>query len=391
MKGNEIYVITDLNKKPLFFITENCDIDFRPIIKRAAKRLIDYGIERPILVFDRGGYGVHFFSELQETADFVTWPKYFDKLELKNIEYTSCVKCNRKKYVIGETIKTIRESISTAKKDDRDRATSLKVRMVVFKEINTDRTMAIYTSNWEKSAGDIAFYMLSRWGDSENFFKEAMALYNFNHHPGYDINELKEQPLIKNPEVKTIKKTIKSLKEKIGRLVVDKSLTEAKLLKRSDKRLKDKVNKLQTEINELQTDVKNFVDKVKELPEEISIVELLRGKKMGKADLEKKKLYDLIQILAYHSREYLIKLFKSCYKDTRDVKQILTMITKLPGYVKLYGKTLIVLLDWIDNKEHREAAIEFCYKINCLKPVLSIKNISLDVYFKISSVNQAGR
>lgn len=111
---------------------------------------------------------------------------------------------------------------------------------------------------------------------------------------------------------------------------------------------------------------------------------------MAKGDLEKKKLYDLIQIIAYHSREYLIKIFKSYYKDRRDVKQILTMITKLPGYVKLYGKTIVVLLDWIDNKNYRKAAIDFCHKVNNMNPVLSMKHLKFNLYFKISSVPQSG-
>ena len=29
MKGNEIYVVSDLDGKPFFSITEGCDIDFR--------------------------------------------------------------------------------------------------------------------------------------------------------------------------------------------------------------------------------------------------------------------------------------------------------------------------------------------------------------------------
>jgi len=79
---------------------------------------------------------------------------------------------------------------------------------------------------------------------------------------------------------------------------------------------------------------------------------------MNKADLEKKKIYDLIQMIAFHSREHLIRIFRSCYKDTRDVKQVLTKITKLPGYVKLAGNTLIMLLDWIEDKKYREAAVK---------------------------------
>ncbi|MDI6793340.1 MAG: hypothetical protein QME81_10805, partial [bacterium] len=78
MKGNEIYVVSDLKGRPLFFITEGCEIDFRPIIERAAEKLIDLGISRPLLVFDRGGYGVYFFSQLKTRADFITWAKYLN-------------------------------------------------------------------------------------------------------------------------------------------------------------------------------------------------------------------------------------------------------------------------------------------------------------------------
>ncbi|MDW7681766.1 MAG: hypothetical protein SCK70_14485, partial [bacterium] len=53
MKGNELYVISDLQGRPLFFMTESNEIDFRPIIALAADKLIELGITRPILTFDR--------------------------------------------------------------------------------------------------------------------------------------------------------------------------------------------------------------------------------------------------------------------------------------------------------------------------------------------------
>jgi len=49
MKGNELYVISDLNGRPLFSITESNEVDFRPIILRAADKLIELGINRPML------------------------------------------------------------------------------------------------------------------------------------------------------------------------------------------------------------------------------------------------------------------------------------------------------------------------------------------------------
>ncbi len=390
MKGNEIYVVTDLSGKPLFFITEGCEIDFRPIILRAAEKVISLGINRPLLVFDRGGYGVHFFSQLVEKADFVTWAKYLKKQELKDLEYTSCLKFKDKKYLIAEKQKQIRESVSTAQKEGREEATSLGVRMVVFKEIPNGVPVAIYTNDQERPAGDIAYYMLHRWGESENFFKEIMSLYDFNYHPGYDINELEEQPLVNNPEIKTIKKTIKGIKEKIGKLVFEKQQTENKLKNRKDIRLNKKSENLQKEIDEFNLELANFTVKLKEIPEKISITELLQDKLMNKAELEKKKLYDLIQMIAFHSREYLVDIFRSCYKDTRDIKQVLTKITKLPGYVKLMGKTLIVLLDWIEDKKHREAAVRFCHTINSMAPKLKGR-MGFDLFFRVSSVPQSGK
>ena len=390
MKGNEIYVVSDLCGKPLFFITENCDIDFRPIIKRAAEKIIALGIKRPVLVFDRGGYGVHFFSELKEMADFITWAKYVKQKELEDLQYRSCLKFKEKKYLIAEKQKLIRESISTARKEGRETATSLAVRMVVFKELEANNPVAIYTSDQERPAGDIAYYMLHRWGESENFFKQIMSLYNFNYHPGYDIKELEEQPLVDNPEVKTIRRTIKGIKQKLGKLVFEKQQTENKLNNRKDIRLNRKLDKLQTEIDEFNQELANFTEKLKEIPEKLSIIELLQGKPMNKADLEKKKIYDLIQMIAFHSREHLIDIFRSCYEDARDVKQILTKITKLPGYVKLIGHTLFVLLDWIEDKKHREAAVKFCDLVNSMDPKLKGR-MDFNLFFRISSVPQGGQ
>jgi len=389
MKGNEIYVVSDLRGRPLFFITEGCQIDFRPIIERAAEKIIRLGIPRPLLVFDRGGYGIHFFSRLLSKADFVTWAKYLKKEELEDLEYTCCLPLNEKKYLIAEKQKLIRESVATAQKEGRQMAASLNVRLVVFKELNNGTPIGIYTSDQKKPPGDIAYYMLSRWGESENFFKEMLSLYNFNYHPGYDIKELEEQPLVDNPKIKTIKKTIKGIKQKIGHLVFEKHRIESTLKIRKDIRLDKKLIQVQKEIDEFNQELANFTVKLKEIPKKVPIMELLQGTPMNRADLEKKKIYDLMQMIAFHSREHLIQLFHSCYKDTRDSKQVLTKITKLPGYVKLLGKTLIILLDWIEDKKHREAAVKFCHLINRMAPMLRGR-MEFKLFFRVSSVPHGG-
>lgn len=211
MRGNELYVITDLQGRPLFFITESNEIDFRPIIHRSAAKLKEYGIARPTLVFDRGGYGVHFFKELDQIADFVTWAKYVSDRSLANIPdsaFTAGLQFKNHKYLIAEQIKTVKESFQTAQKDGRSQPATIELRMVVLEKLKTGKRIAIYTNNKDKPLSDIAYYMLNRWGDSENVFKELMARFNLNYHPGYDIKELENQPLVDNPDIALIRATL---------------------------------------------------------------------------------------------------------------------------------------------------------------------------------------
>ena len=170
--------------------------------------------------------------------------------------------------------------------------------------------------------------------------------------------------LIENPAIPPIKKAIRTLKKDVSELEKDMLVIEAKQHRRHDKRRDVIRSKIEKELKEKQEDIVAFEQKLSELPEKLSIVEALKGKVMKRCDLEKKRLYDLAQFIAYNSRERLAEVFRGCYDDTRDILQVLDMICQRAGYVKLSGQTLIVVLDWIENKKHRDAAIKFCRLLN---------------------------
>jgi len=392
MRGNELYSITDLKGRPLFFITESNEIDFRPIIIRSARKLRQYGIDRAILVFDRGGYGAHFFTQLDPIADFVTWAKYVGDKALAGIPesaFSVGVKFRKHKYQVAEQSRMVKESVQTAKNEGRSEPACIQLRMVVLKNVETGKRVAIYTNNKNKPLGDIAYYMLNRWGESENIFKEMMARFNLNYHPGYDIKELENQPLVDNPDIALIKKAIHMLKKEIEDVEKEIILTEVKQEQRSDKRRLVKISNLRKSIAENNKDIVGFEDKLSRLPEKVSIVELLKGRSMSRCDLEKKKLYDLMQFMAYNSRERLVEIFRECYSDHRDVKPVLDMITRRAGHIKMFGKTLIVVLDWIENKKHREAAIRFCHLLN-QKAITMVGRLKLKLAFYVSKFPQQG-
>lgn len=387
MKGNELYAISDLQGRPLFFMTESNEIDFRPIISRAADKLIELGIARPILTFDRGGYGIQFFSELSEKADFVTWAKYITDKQLNAIDddsFNQCLVFGKKRYLVSQQQRIVSESLQTAKKDGRSKPVQLKLRLVVLQDMQTAKRIGIYTNNQVKSAGDIAYYMLSRWGDSENLYKELMSKFNINYHPGYDIEELQDQPLVDNPDVKLIKQAIKILAREIEKLTEQEQHIVKRLQNRKDKRLDNKLLQVKQQLEEKNTDKSNFEAKLNTVPEKISIVELLQGKKMSRCDLEKKKLYDFMQFMVLHSYERLKDIFKEHYADQRDIKQVLRMIAKKSGFIKLIGDTLVILLDRIELKKHRIAAEALCRNLN-QRNVTMDGPIKVNLFFYVSN------
>ena len=389
MRGNELYVITDIQGRPLFFITESNEIDFRPIILRAVNSIKDLGIDRPVLVFDRGGYGVHSFTEIDEHADFVTWAMHLTNKFLAEIDdkhFKSCLAFGDDKFLLAEIPYTVKESAQTAKRAGRKDRSELDVRLVVFHDINTGKRLGVFTNNQGKSTGDIAFYMLNRWGKSENHYKEMMAKYYLDYHPGYDIKELENQPLVDNPDVALTKMGVNKLKKEITEIENEIKIIEAEIiLNGTKKRLEKSKIKFQDSLEEAKKDLRLLGEKLLELPDKVSILNLLKGKAMCRCDLEKKKLYDLMQFMLFHSNERLLDIFRNCYDDHRDIKPVLNMITKSDGVVKLVGNTLMVLLRWIENKKHREAAQKLCVELN-KKGISLVGRLNVKLSFHVARV-----
>lgn len=378
IKGNMHYGVNDGRGRPLFFITEPAHRDFREVVLEIIDRLKGLGINFPKIVFDREGYGVDFFKAIAEKrATFITWGKHVAKKTLEAInEWFCCIKVNGICYHLYEEPRTISNN-----------AASIDLRMVVFENLNNSKRVPIFTNNNKMPIYEVAELMLGRWGASEDYYKEMQARYNLNYNPGYDIRELISMPLVKNPKLKEVKKEKKALSVKIRTL---ESLLGKKMLNNSNEeltveRLKNRQRKLLPQLTSLRKKRDEIDKELEKTPEKISVIEILKGQKMKACDLEKKKIYDAIQIIAYNTRERLVELFKEVYKDSRDCKQILDMITSRGGIVKLFGKTLVVILDRFHNRKYQKAAEDFCNKINSMS-AKSCDRFGFNIYFRVSQV-----
>jgi len=309
-------------------------------------------------------------------------------------DFTVGLSVNGRCYEVSQQDKILKESAATGKKEGRSDLSCVELRMIVLREIdkNTGKEkghrLSVLTCDKLRPLWEIAYFMLNRWGKSENFFKEIMSIFNFNYQPGYAIDEMKHQPLFDNPKVTIIRSAIKSLKQKIKKTQGEKAILQVEHQNSGKIKTENKINSLEAKICKQSKDIEGFEKKLAKLPKKITLESLL-GKPMSECDLEKKRIYDLLQIIVYHARERLVEEFRHEYKRPHDVKQILDKLTGKGGYVKLIGQTLVVLIDWIERPAHRKAAQGLCKRINDMGIKMQ-GNLPMKLHFAISKAPLPG-
>jgi len=375
--GNYQFWAHDKNGHPFFVITTSAQLKLREMIPNMIQRAQQItGKQKLTIVFDRGGYDIKLFEAINHygTVTFITWAKYISDKTLDKIpvdkyqDFSVIIDDKPVKYKLYDTTTTIKEGRTKANQGRKLK--TLTARMIVLWRLSTDKKTALYVNDFQSPMQRLAEPMIRRWGAQENIFQKMMRRYNLNYHPGYYLEDLINQPLVNNPDIKKIKKAIKELELAI---IKDKSHLATRLLnlKRvniSVEKYRNRQTKSLSKIKDKQQQLDKLKRELETKPAQISIVELLAGKKMSHFDLEKKKIYDVIQIIAYNSEQMLLELFRKYYHDKRDIEQILDKIINHGGAIKLYNAKLYVLLDPIATPRYRLAAMELCQKINQMQP-----------------------
>lgn len=299
-----------------------------------------------------GGYSIQLFERINQfqTVTFITWAKYVSQETLNGFaeaDFTSfsvTLATENIEYKLYDTVQTIKEGRTPHNQGRPLKA--LKVRMIVLWRVATNKKSAIYTNDFTAPKEQLAGPMARRWGAQENIFQKMMRRYNLNYHPGYYLDALIQQPLVANPKVKELKRQIQALEKAI---VHEKGKFATRLLKLKNRQVsvekyRQRQNKSIPKIDMLENQGRDLQAALEKLPPKISIVEILAGQKLSQFDLEKKKLYDVIQIVAYNAEQKLLSLLKKHYWNKRDVEQILDKIINHGGMLKLHEGKLYVLL-----------------------------------------------
>lgn len=389
--GNYQFWAHDIKGRPFFVITTPAHLKLRDMIPEMIRRAKEIsGRESLIIVFDRGGYSIELFEIIasQKNTFFITWAKYVPQKTIEDIaekdyhEVTYQYRNHPETYKLYSTTRIIKEGRTQANKHRELK--KMKVRMIVVWRLSTGKKTPLYTNDLESPAEKLAEPMIRRWGEQENILQKMMRRYNLNYHPGYYIDELVNQPLMANPEIKSLKKQIK---EREARISKQKGQLATRMLNLKNKNVsvqayQKRQRKTLPKLKALEDELAALKQKLQQTPEKATVVEILANEKLSACDLEKKKLYDVIQIIAYNAEQVLLQTFQKYYDDYHDVEQILDMIVNFGGYLRVYNNVLYVILNYIDQPKYRRAAVELCEAINNSTPK-TLDAFRFPIYFKV--------
>jgi len=242
-----------------------------------------------------------------------------------------------------------------------------KIRSLTVIRPKGKKRSQILTNDWNSKAKEAVQIMFGRWGQ-ENFFKTMKERYHLDYFPGYDIEEMENQPLVKNPKLLGAKKAKKRLQVELAKL--RKTLvTRFTAKKRNAVSLSKYKQKQASLINEMQTlkwRIAQINKEIRKLPPRISALEVYSKKRFSICDFEKKRFFDLIKIVAHNIEQEMSKAFSSYY-TRKDCYQVMRMTPERTTEVKLINNdTLLVKIKDLGTERMNRLAQRFLTDINNL-------------------------
>ena len=381
MKGSYNFIGVDAKFTPWIFLVGPSSEDLLekiPEMLEKAKRIgRDIGLSEQvvddlILVFDREGYSAELYrfidgrdrKDKKRRAIFISWAKYSDKWvnEIVEDRFDQSVEV---KYEIqgSKEIKYFQTKRTMSKYG--------VIRAVVIQSGRIKKRSVIYTNakDNEVDAEKIIELLCRRWGE-ENLIKELLLKHLINYSPGYVFEELEEQPMVDNPEIKKLKK------EKAGKAT---ELHKLKLqladwiLKQPNKAAFEDLKKtkiqLLADIAKADNEILLLKQQIDKKPTKLRFDQVNDGEKLLKLNYEKKRFLDCIKVFVYNMEKKMCEQLLNYYDKQKELLPALSMIVGRGGHVKLEAGQLKVKLRRFINSEIDYAARHICEDLNRMNPV----------------------
>jgi hypothetical protein len=381
MKGSYNFIGVDAKFTPWIFLVRSSSEDLLQKIPEMLEKvkkigrdigLSDQVVDDLILVFDREGYSAELYrfidgrdrKDKKRRAFFISWAKYSDKW-VNDIAEDRFDKSVEVKYEIqgSKEIKYFQTKRTMNKYG--------VIRAVVVQSGRIKKRSVIYTNAMDNEidAEKIIELLCRRWGE-ENLIKELLLKHLINYSPGYVFEELEEQPLVDNPEIKQLKK------EKAGKAT---ELHKLKLqladwiLKQPDEAAFEDLKKtkiqLLADIAKADNEILLLKQQIDKTPTKLRFDQVHDGEKLLKLNYEKKRFLDCIKVFVYNMEKKMCGLLLNYYDKPKEILPALSMIVGRGGHIKLEAGELKVQLRRFINPEIDYAARHICEDLNRMNPM----------------------
>ena len=288
------------------------------------------------IVIDRGIFKIDLFTHLREKhhVHLVTWEKGYKKGQWDSSQKS------------GEFILRKPKNSSTHLKDyhfqyyDRPWLKDTSIRQIIVRATNpNNRTIevAILASDPQRDAKWIITAIFSRWLQ-ENDFKYLDIHFGINQITSYAVLSYKklrnwvEDKQVKSGKLKALEKTRDTLKQQLGRLLVDQCI-----------RTRQGAAK-QAKIVELKRQLTNIAIDIEANRDHVSRLEELIANEFSRLDTRRKSLMDVIKITARNMFYIRLSPFRKLYDNLRDDHVILRNLSRSVGFVLFDSQTVEVTL-----------------------------------------------
>ena len=204
-----------------------------------------------------------------------------------------------------------------------------------------------------------------------------------NYSPGYEPEELEEQPMIENPGVKKLKHERANLKLQLSqiRAKFGHEVLEGMEKETSWDEIKNKRISTIADIESIRSQITLLYLKIDELPEKVRYDEAY-GEKLLELNYEKKRFLDCIKVFTYNMENQMCKFLLNYYDFKKEIRPVLSMLVKRGGFVKLEGEKLRIQLRRFKNPEINYAIRHLCDDLNQMEP-FSLDKFHLPMHYEV--------
>jgi hypothetical protein len=368
MPGRTNLVTCDISGRIVDFEIQEGKGELRKYIIELQDKWAKELSNKPIMVFDREGYGGDFFHGLILAGiPFVTWDKYVDTSKLADIQperFSEEIVVNGKQYNIFEGEKEFSCTLEATADKEAGEIHKFSIRRIYLWNRNCDRRTCglAWTADMEISTADCARAILNRWGASENTFKHLNDRHPFHYHPGFKVNESEKQE-IANPEIKKQQTAISWIRKKLNGLY--KKISTAKCsLKIDGKPRKNSVkDSLKAEIATEESKLERALEIKKNLPDRIDVSGLEDYQSFKRIDNEGKNLFDFVTSSIWNARKQMVDWLSPYFEYENEIVDLFYAITSCHGWVRSNQTEVRVRLEPIQQPKRRAAQEHLCRKL----------------------------